>query len=272
VTAGRILLVLAAMVLIVQFGPQAWSALAAGASSMTNPGTARPGIGPASPNPSSPNPASPDQAGSDAPAGPSWLDDSGALKASSEEDAVYGTDYSYLNAKTDGQPLAWPCDQPIEVNLIGLYPPGAEEALNVAVTTVVRYSGLPLVVGPDLSEENTARSGAIVVYYRPAGTVVLGRQIDPASTINGLGGTSNSLDSVRRGFVLIRDDPRLDPTTAYGQGVLTHELMHAIGAGHADEASAGHELMAPGLMPGEDPFLGPGDRAVLRQLGCQVAS
>ena len=169
-----------------------------------------------------------------------------------------GHDYTFMH-KIGDEPLSWSCAAPILVATAGDVPDGTQEALALAISELRGASGLPLeVTGPGSTAD-------ITVHYVAHGTTRGHITLDGDAL--GRGGPVSTNDRITSGLALIRnDDPLTDPTTPDGVAVLIHELAHTLGLSHADQST--DNLMAPAHKPGDEPTLGPGDKAGLEQLGC----
>ena len=169
-----------------------------------------------------------------------------------------GHDYTFMH-KIGDEPLSWSCAAPILVATAGDVPDGTQEALALAISELRGASGLPLeVTGPGSTAD-------ITVHYVAHGTTRGHITLDGDAL--GRGGPVSTNDRITSGLALIRnDDPLTDPTTPDGVAVLIHELAHTLGLSHADQST--DNLMAPAHKPGDEPTLGPGDKAGLEHLGC----
>jgi hypothetical protein len=179
-----------------------------------------------------------------------------AASASSSAALVEGVDYAYLE-KTGGRPDRWSCTTPIQVGLTAGAPSGASAAVRAAVERIASVSGLPLRYG-DAAEPQ------ITVSYVPTSTVQrLGHEDDAV----GVTRTTAAAGAYVHADVDIAADAVVNRTGSATAGlVLLHELMHAVGLGHA---TATDEVMAPVLDPQKAPDLGLGDVAALESVGCR---
>lgn len=176
-----------------------------------------------------------------------------------------GKDYSFM-AKVNGKPIRWNCASEINVTLIGNQPAGSQDALQTVVPELGKASGLPLrLTPPKDSRDGTAR--AITVYYGPIGTSIDVLALNNPGELGVGGPVWNDKGDIVSGAVLVRDDTSsADPRTPEGRHVLMHEVAHALGLGHSEDANA--ELMVPESSSDSAPTLGPGDHEALRLVGC----
>ena len=168
-----------------------------------------------------------------------------------------GVDYAYLE-KTAGLPDRWSCTTPIQVGLTAAAPSGAAAAVRTAVERIAATSGLPLRYG-------TSTEPQIAVSYVPTSTVQrLGRDGD-AVGVTLAQADGSGVYQYAEVDIAADDAANASGSTTAGL-VLLHELMHAVGLGHA---TATNEVMAPVLDPAAAPDLGPGDVAALQSVGCR---
>lgn len=222
--------------------------------------TSRPSGWTATPDPSSGAPTS-STPRSAPPASPESSDAPTSSVPVGPEDAlpVEGVDYT-VSRTGEGELIRWACDIPITIATSGEVPASTQEALHDAVGLLRAASGLPLAVQPP-------DSGAkITVYYAPLGVNRHGSVIEDADTL-GVGSRRYSDSQIFSGTVIVRNDTtHTDPATDTGRTVLTHELLHTLGLGHAQQHTG--QLMTPELDPNSVPVLGAGDRAGLAAVGC----
>ncbi|WP_194861167.1 hypothetical protein, partial [Dietzia sp. SYD-A1] len=157
-----------------------------------------------------------------------------------------GTDYSFT-AHVDGHPVRWSCEKPTTIALAGDVPTGTSAALQDAVTELRSVSGLPLeILSPDQNAD-------ITVHYAPHGTTHAGAELSDTDRL-GVGQIryDPTTGLLTHGLVLIRaNTPHTDPTIPTGKAVLTHELLHTLGIGHAHQGT--DEIMTPTVVPGRPP-------------------
>lgn len=170
-----------------------------------------------------------------------------------------GHDFTFMS-KIGDEPVSWGCEMPILVATNGDVPEGAQDALGLVVETLRQASGLPLqITGPDHVAD-------ITVYYVAPGTTREHITLGNGDNLGKAGPVSRN-GRITSGVALIRNDLALtDPNTPDGVAVLMHELAHTLGLSHADQST--EELMTPNHEPGDEPVLGPGDKAGLELLGC----
>lgn len=175
---------------------------------------------------------------------------------------VEGRDFSFLRTE-DGEPVGWACDEPITVALADDVPAGADTALDLSIDVLTDATGLPLTIGTRGSPAD------ITIHYDKLGAT-RGDVSFNGPTNLGKAQTTMSGGHITGVLILIRNDtPNADPATLEGQSVLTHELAHALGLGHADQST--NQLMTPTLtVPVNPELLGPGDLAGLAALGCNA--
>jgi hypothetical protein len=180
-----------------------------------------------------------------------------AATASPASGLSEGIDYSYLRT-TDGRPDHWSCAEPIGVGLSSDAPAGAVGEVRSAIARIVAVSGLPL-------QYDTSADPEIAVSYVPAATV---RRIGGDGDAVGVARTQTDGSGLYRSATvhIAGDDPVNAPGSTTAAVVLLHELMHAVGLGHA---TATDEVMAPVLDPRAAADLGAGDVAALRTVGCR---
>lgn len=169
---------------------------------------------------------------------------------------VEGRDYSYLE-KTDARPDRWSCDTPIDVGLAAGAPSGASAAVRTAVERIAALSGLPLRYG-------TPAAPQISVAYVPTSTV---QRLGGGDAVGVAQTRADASGTYQHAAVDIAADAAVNvPGSATAGLVLLHELMHAVGLGHA---TATDEVMAPVLDAHAAPDLGRGDIAALQSVGCR---
>lgn len=184
----------------------------------------------------------------------------------SRADLVEGRDYSFIT-KVDDLPVRWSCERTIPVVLSGDVPSGTEASLREVASLIAAESALPLRVERETGHRPPT-SGQLVVYYAAEGVApgrfsVEGNTVGRAAPNSWLTGPNAGF--VGQGEVVIRNDlPKYLPDTAAGKEVLAHELMHALGLGHAAVDMV--EVMEP--YAGDPLPLGEGDRLALRIVGC----
>jgi hypothetical protein len=180
-----------------------------------------------------------------------------------------GVDYSFLTTSLGTRIPTWTCDTDIPLVLAEPYPAGAEESLEWVAETAEQASALPLEVAAPEAGLSGTRPGDIVIFYRLPGEAVDVLGIELETDVIGRGGPAYNDERILSGIVVIRTDmPEYLPSTDAGRLVLLHEVMHALGAGHASEAKEGAEVMAPYTDASKTLQLGLGDRFVLQELGC----
>ena len=170
---------------------------------------------------------------------------------------INGVDYSYL-ATTDGLPDRWSCTSPIEIGVTAGAPSGASAAVKSAIDRIAGVSGLPLRYGDSTSPQ-------IAVSYVPTATVQrIGHDNETVGVTQTRADSAGTYQHADIAIARDSDVNAIGSTTA--RLVLLHELMHAVGLGHA---TATNELMAPVLDPQKASDLGQGDIAALQSLGCR---
>lgn len=184
-------------------------------------------------------------------------------------DLTEGEDFSFID-KVFGVPVHWSCERAIPVVLSGKVPDGVEPMFKEVVNNLAESSGLPLQPVRD-DNHRPPKTGELVVYYAAfdakPGSFSVGKDAV------GRGGprayvTGPTAGLINGGEVVVRDDyERLDLLSEDGEGVLVHEIMHALGVGHSEEGLP--EVMAP-IVNGVWPPLGPGDSVALKVVGCDA--
>ena len=171
-----------------------------------------------------------------------------------------GADFE-VRATPAGFVAHWPCGEEIPVRSFDA-PPGSEADLAWAVETVARASGLDLrYAGPGAAHDREGY-GAISVTYGD----------HPAFLAGGVGGVSGPTvwdgGRITRGSVTLRPDQiGAAAGDAWTRSLTLHELLHAVGLGHA--AQQRPEVMAPSSGPVPRTALGPGDLFALGVVGCR---
>ena len=165
---------------------------------------------------------------------------------------VEGVDYAYQK-KLNGQPVRWPCTNPITISFNGPTPARAPAALGTTVTTLNQATGLPLTITNDSDAD-------ISITYTD-------EQINGDPAIAGTAQTWLDGPTIISSDITLRAD--IDPTSGWGIAVLTHEISHALGLDHT--AKDAPEVMAPSALPTGRP-LGRGDLHALHTIGCHADS
>lgn len=170
-----------------------------------------------------------------------------------------GLDY-HVETTTEGNLTHWPCDQEIPVRTFDA-PPGSEGDLIWAIETLAGASGLPLrYAGPGTDAQRDA-DGAISVYHGD-------HPLFANPEVAGVGGvTAWSNGMVSRGSVTVKPGQITSfPGDPWSRRLTLHELMHAVGVGHA--ADNRQEIMTTRRPESYRADLGPGDRFALFMVGC----
>ena len=170
-----------------------------------------------------------------------------------------GLDY-HVETTTEGNLTHWPCDQEIPVRTFDA-PPGSEGDLIWAIETLAGASGLPLrYAGPGVDTQRDA-DGAISVYHGD-------HPLFANPEVAGVGGvTAWSNGMVSRGSVTVKPGQITSfPGDPWSRRLTLHELMHAVGVGHA--ADNRQEIMTTRRPESYRTDLGPGDRFALFMVGC----
>ncbi len=185
---------------------------------------------------------------------------------------VEDVDYSlYLG---DGDFIVhWSCAEPIAVRIAGSAPTGAREAVLNAIDLVVEVSGLPLYLAGSLPEpiedSEDVPHGEIAISFLLQDdfeNAMTGYDDDYSDALGVAGPHYNaSSGRIRSAHILMSEHS--DPRTRSGQHTVLHELMHAVGIGHADQ-SAHKEVMRPRLSLHDNTNFGPGDSFALEAVGC----
>lgn len=171
-----------------------------------------------------------------------------------------GIDYS-VEITEDGHITHWPCEHEIPVRSFDA-PPGSEGDLIWAIETLAFASGLPLrYAGPGTDGERDAE-GAISVFHGDHPMFS-----DPE--IAGVGGVAAWPHGlVLQGAVTLRPGQVTPyPGDPWSRRLTLHELMHAVGVGHAGDHR--HEIMTTRRLDDFRTALGPGDQFALHMVGCR---
>ena len=178
------------------------------------------------------------------------------------EGLVPGVDFN-VETTDDGHIAHWPCGEEIPVRTFDA-PPGSEPDLVWAVDTLAAASGLPLrYAGPGAEEDREAENaeGAISVAYGDHPTF-------ENPSVAGVGGATVWTGGlITKGEVTLKPN-QINPTPGdpWSRSLTLHELMHAVGVGHA--LAYRPEIMAERQGPGLQTELGYGDRVALQIVGC----
>lgn len=170
-----------------------------------------------------------------------------------------GVDYD-VETTTEGNITHWPCTREIPVHTFDA-PPGSEGDLIWAVDTLAIASGLPLrYAGPGTGDQRDA-DGTISVYYGD-------HPMFSNPEVAGVGGVAaypNGL--VLRGSATLKPGQITSfPGDPWSRSLSLHELMHAVGVGHA--ADHRDEIMTSRRLQNFRTELGAGDRFALHAVGC----
>lgn len=171
-----------------------------------------------------------------------------------------GLDYT-VETTSEGNITHWPCTEEIPVRTFNA-PPGSEGDLIWAVATLAEASGLPLrYVGPGTDDQRDA-DGAISVHHGD-------HPMFSNPEVAGVGGvTAWSNGMVTRGSVTLRPGQiTAFPGDPWSRRLTLHELMHAVGVGHA--ADHRQEVMTTRRPENYRTELGPGDHFALFMVGCR---
>lgn len=171
-----------------------------------------------------------------------------------------GLDY-HVETTTEGNITHWPCDQEIPVRTFGA-PPGSEGDLIWAVETLAGASGLPLrYAGPGTDAQRDA-DGAISVHHGD-------HPLFANPEVAGVGGVKAwSHGLVSRGSATLKPGQITSfPGDPWSRRLTLHELMHAVGVGHA--ADNRQEIMTTRRPETFGVDLGPGDQFALFMVGCR---
>jgi Matrixin len=172
---------------------------------------------------------------------------------------VYSASYLFSVTATDGSPIRWnPC-QPVLVNVnFTNAQPHARGSFADAIEQARISTGLNLVVNETTTTVPT--NGTLSVRWGSAADVP-----QLTGSVLALGGFSYSSRRIVRGSVIVRSDLAFT-SSRNGEntltGTLAHELAHALGLAHVNDAS---QLMYP-FANGLDRYQA-GDRTGLGQLG-----
>lgn len=170
-----------------------------------------------------------------------------------------GLDYA-VETTDEGNITHWPCEAEIPVHTFGA-PPGSEGDLIWAIETVAVASGLPLRFAGPGAEDQRDVDGAISVYYGD-------HPMFSNPEVAGVGGVAAYPHGlVLRGSVTLKPGQITSfPGDPWSRSLSLHELMHAVGVGHA--ADHRHEIMTSRRLEGFRTDLGAGDRFALHVVGC----
>lgn len=172
---------------------------------------------------------------------------------------VPGVDF-HVETTDEGNIAHWPCTQEIPVRTYDA-PPGSEGDLIWAVETLALASGLPLrYAGPGTEAERDV-DGAISVHHGD-------HPMFSNPEVAGVGGVMTwSTGLVSQGSVTLKPGQITTfPGDPWSRTLTLHELMHAVGVGHAAERRA--EIMTTRRPSDFVTELGPGDRFALYMVGC----
>jgi hypothetical protein len=142
-----------------------------------------------------------------------------------------------------------------------------------AVKAVRQVSGLPLVVGtplPTLVTDPTKVPSGTITFSFVTPAEIKAAQLDMGSDVLGRGGPMvDQSGSVISGWVAIRSDGSIKPTSIEGLNTAWHELAHAVNLDHSLQVSGYQEVMEPAFDPDETSVKwGPGDKYALAAVGC----
>ena len=171
-----------------------------------------------------------------------------------------GLDY-HVETTTEGNITHWPCAQEIPVRTFDA-PPGSEADLTWAIETLADASGLPLrYAGPGTDAQRDA-DGAISVHHGD-------HPIFANPEVAGVGGVKAwSHGLVSQGSVTLKPGQITSfPGDPWSRRLTLHELMHAVGVGHA--ADHRQEIMTTRRPGSYRTDLGPGDHFALAMVGCR---
>jgi len=175
------------------------------------------------------------------------------------EGLAMGIDFD-VETTEDGHIAHWPCGEEIPVRSFDA-PPGSEPDLAWAVDTIVAASGLPLrYVGPGTEADRDAE-GAISVTYGD-------HPMFENPSVAGVGGATVWTGGlITDGSVTLKPN-QINPVPGdpWSRSLTLHELMHAVGVGHA--LAYRPEVMAERQGPTLQTELGYGDQVALRIVGC----
>lgn len=173
---------------------------------------------------------------------------------------VAGLDYT-VETTDEGYLAHWPCGHEIPVHTYDA-PLGTEGDLIWAVDTLAAASGLPLrYAGPGTEAQRDAE-GTISVHHGD-------HPMFSNPEVAGVGGVETwSHGLVSRGSVTLKPGQiTAFPGDPWSRVLTLHELMHAVGVGHAAEHRP--EIMTTRRALGHQAELGPGDRFALSLVGCR---
>lgn len=171
-----------------------------------------------------------------------------------------GLDY-HVETTTEGHITHWPCGEEIPVRTFDA-PPGSEGDLLWALQTLAEASGLPLRYAGPGSDAQRDADGAISVRYGD-------HPLFANPEVAGVGGvTAWTNGMVSRGSVTLKPGQITSfPGDPWSRRLTLHELMHAVGVGHAADERA--EIMTTRRPENYQVELGPGDRFALFMVGCR---
>ena len=171
-----------------------------------------------------------------------------------------GLDY-HVETTTEGHITHWPCGEEIPVRTFDA-PPGSEGDLLWALQTLAEASGLPLRYAGPGSDAQRDADGAISVRYGD-------HPLFANPEVAGVGGvTAWTNGMVSRGSVTLKPGQITSfPGDPWSRRLTLHELMHAVGVGHAADERG--EIMTTRRPENYQVELGPGDRFALFMVGCR---